>query len=574
MKKNFPLMLLAVGAVFLLSGCNGLNKMKKNASTIKFEVKPELLEMHGGNVGVTMDARFPEKYFNKKAVVVATPVLKSNGGAVDYKPVTLQGEKVTANNKVINFKSGGRASFDGSVPYADNMRVSELYVNMKATRGKKSVTFDPIKVADGVVSTPLLLYAKGAEVIVAPDNFQRIIPESYEADIHYKINSATVEKKETAADDVKKLKDDVKNAQAKDNVKFRDIQVSAFASPDGKYDLNDKLAGNRSQTASKFFRKELDNMKISKASQNEFFKLLSTAEDWEGFKELVEKSKIQDKELILRVLSMYNDPEVREKEIRNISAAFTDLADQILPQLRRSKLTVNVDVIGKSDEELKNLALSNPAGLNLEEILYAATLYDDVAKQNTIYKSATDAHPSCYRAWNDLGITFVQMGDFENGKTSIERASSLNANNAIVMNNMGVLALAKGDFEKAEGLFRSAAGAGNEVEHNLGIVNVKKGNYSQAVTNFGSSCLFNAALAQTLNKDYAKAMKTLDCIETPSPMVDYLKAVVYARQGQSDQMMKSLASAVAAKADLKAYAKTDVEFGKYFADAKFQNIVN
>jgi len=573
MKKFNTFLMIAVAAAFMLSGCSGLNKMKKNASDIKYEVNPGVLEMHGGQVDLAINARFPVKYFDKKAVVVATPVLKTPQGEVEYKPVTLQGEKVTANNKVINYTSGGRLSYQSTVPYNKEMRVSELVLKMKASKGNKTVSFDPVKLADGVISTPVLLETLEAQPIVAPDKFQRIIPDTYQSEILYKINSANVRKSEKNSEKISKLKEEIKAAQAKDNVKFRDIKISAYASPDGKLDFNSKLANTRSKTAGKYFKKELEKMNISKASQDELFKMMSTAEDWQGFKELVSKSNIQDKDLILRVLSMYNDPEVREKEIRNISAAFTELAQEILPQLRRSKLIVDVDVIGKSDEELLSLAQSDPSALNVEEILYAATLTNDVKKQNAIYQHATESFPRCYRAWNNLGMTYLQMGDLNNGKRAIGKASSLNSKNAIVLNNEGVIALAEGDFDKAEGLFRSAAGVGNEVDHNMGIINIKKGNYSQAVNHFGSSCLFNAALAQTLNKDYSKALKTLDCIESPCAMTDYLKAVVYARQGQSAQMMKALAAAIKVKPELKQMAATDLEFGKFFEDAKFQALV-
>lgn len=573
MKKFNLSILTAIGLVVLLTGCSGLNKMKKSATGIKYEVKPEVLEMHGGNVALSLVASYPEKFFNKKAIVVATPVLKTSAGEVEYKPLTLQGEKVTANNKVVNYASGGKVTYEGTLPYTQDMRQSELVVKVEASMKSKKVTFDPVKVADGVISTPLLLANQAGEVVVAPDKFQRIVPETYQADIHYDINKAVVKKSETTAADVAAVKDKVKEANSKSNYNIKGVEVSAYASPDGELSLNDDLARERSKTASTFFKKELETMKVSKADQTEFFKLMSTAEDWEGFKDLVSKSNIQDKDLILRVLSMYNDPDVREKEIKNISAAFSELADQILPALRRSKFSVNVDVIGKSDEELLKIASSRPADLGLEEVLYAASLTKDVKVQNGIYKAATDKFPGCYRAWNDYGMTAAQQGDMKTAKTAIEKANSIKANDPVVLNNLGVVALAEGDFDKAEGLFRSASAAGSQAERNMGIVNVKKGNYSQAVTNFGSSCLFNAALAQTLNKDYAKALKTIDCIADPDGATHYLKAVVYARQGQSANMFKSLESAVAAKSDLKQMAKTDLEFGKFFEDAKFQGIV-
>ncbi|MCX6226699.1 MAG: hypothetical protein NTV01_18450 [Bacteroidia bacterium] len=534
MKKFNLSIMMAIAVIVVLSGCNGLNKMKKSASGIKYEVKPDVLEMHGGNVGLSVVATYPVKFFNKKAVVVATPVLKTPAGDVEFKPLTLQGEKVTDNNKVINFASGGKATFEGTIPYTKDMRQSELIMKVEASMKLKKVAFEPVKIADGVISTPVLLANQLGEVVVAPDKFQRIVPETYKAEIKYDINRAEVKKTEMKSEAVTALKDKVKTANSKSNYNIKGVDVSAFASPDGKLELNDKLAKERSQTASKFFKKELETMKVSKADQSEFFKLMSTAEDWDGFKDLVTKSKIQDKDLILRVLSMYNDPDVREKEIRNISVAFTELADQILPALRRSKFSVNVDVVGKSDEELLKIATSKPSDLEIEEVLYAATLTKDVKVQNGIYKAATEKFPTCYRAWNDYGMTAAQQGDMKTAKT---------------------------------------AAAGSQAEHNMGIVNVKKGDYKQAVTNFGSSCLFNAALAQTLNKDYAKALKTLDCITEPNGITSYLKAIVYARQGQSANMFKSLEAAVAAQSDLKQMAKTDLEFGKFFEDAKFQGIV-
>jgi len=573
MKKFNLSIFVVIAAMFALSGCSGLNKMKKNASGIKYEVKPEVLEMHGGNVAVKIEASYPKKYFNKKAVVVATPVLKTTSGDVEFKAISVQGEKVTSNNKVVNYKAGGKVTYEGTVPYAKDMRQSELIVKAEASRKAKKVNFEPVKIADGVIATPALLDNKDAETVIAGDKFQRIVPETYQADINYDINKSEVKKSEMKSDDVTAIKEKVKAANSKSNYKIKGVDVSAYASPDGKLDLNDKLAKDRSKTASAFFKKELAGMKVSNADQAEFYKLMSTAEDWDGFKEMVAKSKIQDKDLILRVLSMYNDPDVREKEIRNIAAAFTELSDQILPALRRSKFAVNVDVIGKSDEELLKLATTNPGELNIEEVLYAATLTKDVKTQNGIYKAATEKFPTCYRAWNDYGMTAAQLDDFKTAKTAIEKANSLQANDPIVLNNLGVVALAEGDYDKAEGLFRSAASAGSQADHNMGIVNVKKGNYSQAVTNFGSSCLFNAALAQTLNKDYAKALKTIDCITEPTGMTNYLKAVIYARQGQSANMFKSLEAAVAAQADLKQLAKTDLEFGKFFSDAKFQGIV-
>ncbi len=574
MKKfNFYYFVTLLLAALVMSSCSGLKKMKKNAHTVKYEVTPGVIEMHGDKVEIAIDARFPEKYFDKKATVIATPVLKSEGGEIPFKPITIQGEKVEANNKVVNFQSGGKFSYRATIPYSSDMKMSDLVLKLEATKKGKKLVFDPLKVADGVIATPLLLDNKGVKTILAKDNFKRIIPESYSADIHYLINSKLVQKSEMNSEDIEKLIKAVVAANEKENYKLRGLDISAFASPDGELDLNSDLAGNRAQTAKKFISGEMKKVDVEQGNDDNFFNAKSIAEDWEGFKALVGESAIPDKDIILRVLSMYSDPAVREKEIKNIAAAYKVLADDVLPKLRRSVMTVNVDVIGKSDEELLTLAISEPSALNLEELLYSGTLTKNVKDQNAIYKSVTKQFPSCFRGFNDYGLTLVEMNKFDEAESAFKQANKLYPKSKLVLNNLGAVALINADYKKAEGYFMSASGVGKQVDNNMGIINIKSGDYKKALKGFGSSCDFNNALAQVLTGDNNGALKTLDCVEDQNAMVSYLRAIVGARMQDSNMVMSNLEKSFAKDASLKSYAKTDMEFGKYFEDNNFKSLV-
>jgi hypothetical protein len=356
MKKIRSYFILVLAAAFL-SSCAGLNKMKTDAGDIKYEVTPQVLEAHGGLVNVTINGTFPEKYFNKKATLALTPVLTYAGGETAFDKVqVLQGEKVMANNKVITY-SGGDFTYTSAIPYTDAMKRSELVLRTTASMGEKTLDFDPLKLADGVIATSTLV-EKNAKGVIMPDKYARIVPETKVADINYVINQAYVRSSELKGEDVVELKDYIVTASADPNKELKGAVVSSYASPDGKYDENEKLSGRRGVSADKVLKNEFK--KIEVAQGEGFFSSLTTAEDWEGFKTEVENSSIPDKELILRVLSMYSDPEVREREIKNMSAAFEALKTDILPKLRRSKLIVNVDNIGRTDDQILAQMRSDP----------------------------------------------------------------------------------------------------------------------------------------------------------------------------------------------------------------------
>jgi tetratricopeptide (TPR) repeat protein len=563
---------IAVIAALFLSGCAGLNKMRDKATTVTYKVTPDPLQEHAGVVSVKGDVTFPEKYFNKKAVVVATPVLKYEGGQTELAPVTLQGEKVEANNKVIAY-AGGSYQFDVKTDYKPEMMKSQLVVKFSARiKEKTPVEFESAKVADGVIATPTLVVVD-PKTVTLPDNFKRIIPETYSADIHYQINNADVRKTELKSDEVKAFEKQVADAKATPNKQIKDAKISAYASPDGPIDLNTKLSGKRETSAQKYFTKAMKDNKITEAEAANFLSLMTTPEDWDGFKAAVEKSNIQDKDLILRVLSMYSDPVVREKEIKNISKAYGEIAKDVLPQLRRSVMSVDVEVVGKSDEELLSAGLNNPSTLNLEEILHAGALTKDPKQKAAIYKAATEQFPTCFRAKNNLGDAYVQLGNYPEAKKAFEASKAIN-DNPSVKANLGAVALQAGDLKTAEELLTASMAAGDAVSYNLGIIKIKQGDYAAAVNYFGNKPSFDAALAQLLNGGNDKAMATLNSLgDTKDAWAYYLKAVASARGGNVDGVVANLRTAATLDSKVKAYAAKDAEFLKFADNDAFKQII-
>ena len=576
-----PLALFALAAVMFTS-CSSLQKMKKNANLINFKTTPEILETHAGKVDLTIDGKFPAKYFNKKAIMVATPVLKYEGGEKAFEPVTLQGEKVDANNKVITQANGGSFAYKDAVPYTEAMRLSNLELRITASQGKKSVDFAPIQLAKGVIATPTLVVNYPTPIIgvtkgknttgkydPTTDAFQRVNPDEYTADIKYLINKSDIRKEELKKAEIANLNEYNKAAVKDPHKKLKSIEVSSYASPDGALDLNTKLAEKRQEASSKFLTKELKQDEVEAQFKTKF-----TPEDWDGFKELMGKSKIQDKELILRVLSMYTDPEVREREIKNLSAAFTGVAAEILPQLRRSKFTTSIDLIGKSDEEITALADSDPSKLDPAELFYAATLTKDLNKQLAIYNSAMKQFPNDWRGFNNAGMVLVKQQKAADAKSLFEKAEKLNNNEPIIKNNLGVCALKAGDLKTAETLFGAASGAGDAVNNNLGILSIIKGDYAKAVKYLGDSDSPNTGLAKILTGDNNGALKSLEnCTWQGWYWKEYFKGVVGARTAKENLMYESLDKAFKLKPELKKTAATDMEFAKYFNEAKFKELV-
>lgn len=563
---------ITVIAAFVLSSCAGLTKMRDNQSTVGYKVTPDPLQTHAGVVKMNVEVKYPEKYFNKKAVVVATPVLKYEGGQTEFAPTTLQGEKVEANNKVIAW-TGGSFTSAGQIDYKPEMMKSELTVKFSARiKDKTPVEYESVKIADGVVATPTLVQVDPQTITMA-DKYVRVIPESYSADIHYVINQADVRKAELKSEDVKAFEEKIAAAKATPNKQIKGAKISAYASPDGPDDVNAKLAGKRESSAQKYLAKAFKDKKITEAEAATFLTMMNTPEDWEGFKTLLDKSAIQDKELILRVLSMYSDPVVREKEIKNIAKAYTELAKDILPQLRRSVMSVDVDVVGRSDEEILQTALSTPDSLGLEEILRAGSLTSDANQKVAIYTVASKNFPACVRAKNNLGNAYCLVGKMDEAKAAFEAAKAA-MDIPVVKANLGAVALAQGDMKTAEELLAASMSAGDAVSYNLGIIKIKQGDYAAAVNYFGNKPSFNAALAQLLNGSNDKAMATLGAMgDVKDAWVYYLKAVASARGGNADGVVANLRIAAGLDSKIKAYAQKDAEFLKFAADDTFKQVI-
>lgn len=572
MKRTFRSVATLMLAGVVVISCSPLNKMKKRAGELGYKVTPEVLEEKGNMVDVKIDVTIPAKFFNKNVTAVATPVLKYQGGEKAFASQTLQGENVQGNNVVVPYEAGKTISYTGQMPYEDAMRISDLVVKVQASKGAKSVDFDPIKIADGIVATATLVNNDPA-IVLGKDNFQRITPEQNEAAIYYLINSSQIRNNQVKSEEILAMEKFLKDAKTDENVNLKNVEIQSYASPDGTYDWNDKLANKREGASDNFLKKNMKKNKMDEYKNLDFFKKYVVAEDWEGFKKAMEASSIRDKELILRVLAMHSDPEVREREIKNIASAYSAIADQILPKLRRSKFVVNAERVGKSDEQIKDLAKSNPSELDVEELLYAATLFDNDADKLAVYETVTSQFPNDWRGFNDAGMILFEMGKVAQAKADFDKANSLSANNKIVKNNLGAVELKNGNVKEAEVLFGAATGAGNEVNYNKGIVAIMKGDYKAAVDYFGKCNCVNAALANLLNGNNNEALKKLNEGKDNSALASYLKAVIGARTNDANMVMSNLKDACAKDSSMKNLAETDIEFAKFFQNPDFQAIV-
>ena len=550
-KLYLPLVALIVLA---LSSCKKMGELSPDY----FTTDPEVLEAVAGKVPVTITGKFPEKYFKKNAIVEVTPVLRWDGGEAKGQPATFQGEKVEGNDQTISYKAGGTYTMKAVFDYVPEMAKSELYLDFKVTYKKKQYTIPSVKIADGVIATSELPTVNSANAAYSADAYERIIKQAKQAQIMFLIQQANIRASELKSDSLKAFNKQVVNvANDTKNYKLNNIEISAYASPDGGFELNDKLAANRQNNTEKYINKELKKGEIETQVDTKY-----TAQDWEGFQELVSKSNIQDKDLILRVLSMYSDPEQRETEIKNISSVYKTLADEVLPQLRRARLTVNYDVIGRSDEEINATFDSHPDSLKVDELLYAATLTNDNARKEAIYKKTVELYPNDYRAYNDLGMLAYATGDREAAENYFKQAARKNANAPEVNTNLGLCALAKGNVAEAETYLSKSSGADTANEA-LGNLYIKQGQYDRAVEAFGDTKSNSAALAQILAKDYNKAKSTLTAVKNPDAYTNYLMAIVGARTNNADLVKSSMNKVKQQDATLAAKAVNDREFAKY-----------
>ena len=564
LKKLF---LLLVVAAVMLSSCS--SKMKSMKSEY-FTVTPGVLEVVGSEIPATIDGRFPAKFFNKKSVLTFTPVLKYEGGEAISEPVTFQGEKVRGNDRTISYDNGGSFKMKIQYDYIPAMEDAELYLRFVINKGKKTKNVPEVKVADGCIATSQLYRqtAATANIAVGEDAFQRVIKQAKEANIMFLIQQTNLRTSELNSTEMTEFRAALKDvATDYENKVLDEIKVSAYASPDGGVMLNDGIAVVREINTAKQMKKELKNAKLDGYVDSEY-----TAEDWEGFKELISQSNLPDKELILRLLSMYTDPEEREQQIKNISSVYSELADEILPKLRRARVTLNYQIIGRSDDQIKAQYAADPSELSLEEILYSSILTEDEAEQTDIFNTAIRLYPNDYRAYNNLGVMAYNKGDYSTAASYFAKAESVAKAAPEVMVNLGYLELLEGNVAEAEGYMAKGADAkaGDEA---LGNLYIAQGEYGRAAALLKGKNTNSALLAQVLNKNYVAARETLDAMENPDAMTYYIKAVLGARISNVGFVYDGLKKAVELDPSLAKKAMGDLEFAKYVKDATFCNIL-
>ena len=554
MQKNVVLFLSAAALIALSSCSSKLGAL----SADNFNVVPNPLESEAGKVPTTINGKFPEKYMKKKAVVTVTPELRyGDGQTAKGQSATFQGEKVAGNDQTIQYKVGGNYTMKSNFNYVPEMQKSDLYLTFDAVVGKKKVEVPAVKVATGVISTSEL-YKKtlaGDGACIAPDSFERVKTQKQEAQIKFLINQANLRKSEMKNNSVKEFVEMLKKINRdKEGLNIKDVEVLAYASPDGGLKFNDKLANQRQNVSEKYVKNTLKSTKVDTDVTAKY-----TAQDWEGFQKLVAASNLQDKDVILRVLSMYQDPEERETQIRNMSAGFRELADGILPELRRSRLIINYETIGRSDDQIKEQYTTDASKLSADELLYAAALEDNAEKKEDIYKKTAELYPNDSRAFNNIAALEFAKGNNDAAQNYLSKALAVDGNTAEANANKGLIALLNGNAAEAQTLIAKANGA-NDLNKAVGALNIANGKYAQAEEAMKGVNSNTAALAQILNKNYAGAQTTLNNIKNKNGLTDYLYAIINARQGNSSAASSYLKSAVQKDPSLASYAANDLEF--------------
>ncbi|MDE7403391.1 MAG: hypothetical protein K2M87_08280 [Muribaculaceae bacterium] len=555
--------LICTAALIAAVGLSGCSKKLGQFKSDFFTTTPTPLETVGQTVPGTVKASIPKKFMSKNAKVSATPVIQWQQGATTGQasatPVIFQGEDVRANGQVVSYANGGNVTIPFNIAYNPEMAKSTLWLDFTVDQNGKTYTLPRVKVGEGVIATSTLASAKTVKPAVAKDNFQKIISEKYSADIHFLINQANIRANQTDKADYIDLNKRLMQANQAADQEIAGITINSYASPEGTIEFNTALAEKREANTTQLMEKQLKKDNIT-----EFGELTAsfTPEDWEGFEKLVEKSNIQDKDLILSVLKMYPDPVEREREIRNLSSVFNELAEQILPQLRYSRVMATINVLGKSDQEMLRLFNTDPTKLTEEEMLYLATLTDDNMKKMEVYNTSAEVHSKDYRTFNNLGMTQWVAGDYEGAQANFEHAHRLNPAAKEPEMNLGLIAMLNNDMKKANEQFGAAAGV-PETADAMGVYYLQEGDLQKALRAFGDAKTNNAALARILNKDYAGARQIISEIKTPDATTYYIAAVLGARTNNENMVMNNLRQAVKLDKNLLKRAQNDLEFARY-----------
>ena len=555
MKKS--ILTITAASAILLCGCSSMRKFTAD----NFTVTPTPLEYVAGEVPTTISVNLPAKFMNKKAVVTCTPVLRWQGGEQAGASATFQGEKVEANHQIISYKNGGRATLRTTFPFREGMESCDLYMRFNGQKGSKALRLPDVKIGYGTICSPALVSqtVRSASLAIGADQFQRVISQKQAATIKFLIAQSNLRGSELNSQNVQDFIKTLRNIKSdEESLVLNNVEVSAYASPDGRYDFNEKLAERRGQTGENYVKEQLKKNRLDGPVDTKY-----TAEDWEGFQELVSQSNLQDKELILRVLSMYDDPEQREREIQNIATVYSELADAVLPELRRARMTINYDVIGRSDDQIMETLRTAPQQLSVEEMLYAANLLaDDGGTKTNILERITELYPNDYRAYNNLGVFAMSQGAYDDAESLLKEALAKNPSAPEPNANLGLIALQRGDVKAAE-LYMAKGSGSQNIDEALGNLYIAQGKYNQAAAKLDGTATNSTALAQILAQDYTSARRSLKQVAAPDAMTHYLTALLGARMGDQGLIRDGLSATAQTDRNLALRALNDLEFVKY-----------
>ncbi len=543
-------------AAVLLAGCS-LPKMIKTVEEINLEVTPSPVVLQGNDVTIDITGTFPPKYFAKKVTVEATPYLVWEGGEVAFESVNFQGEDAAGNGTVVSWENGKSFNYTSTVTYVGDMKDNaSLELRMSGAQGDKTAEFGAITLAKGVMATQDLIQPDEAYVI-ATDNFQRVITYAQDLTFNYGYQSSALKSAEYRDEDWKATKDLFALAASADSVNVIGVTTASYASPEGEISLNEDLAMDRAKSANKAVTRELSRKKLN--LDDEAVRAEPKGEDWEGFKKAMRASDIADKDLILRVLEMYSDKNKREEEIKNIAKTYKEIENNILPDLRRSQVSIVYTVEGYTDEELVDLAKNNADILTVEELLFAATLFEDSNNKLEVYQNTARVHANDYRGHNNVGVVLTDLGRMKQAEESFNAAKALAGGNGVVNTNLGAMARQNGDVEGAAAYYGKASGV-VELSYNKGVLAIAQGDYGRAISSMGGSTTLNLALAKILNGDANGARTALQNGDSDSAIADYLLAVCAARLDDAAGVRKHIRAALDKDTSLRNRALNDLEF--------------
>ncbi len=585
---------------FLMTSCGSFKKMANDPDAVRYEVKPEVLETHAGQIEFSLEGVLKPGYFDRKAVVRLAPEMKYGGQVLKLEPFYLIGEKVEGPGTKIGKKSGGKFTYSATFAYKPEMNASELVVTPVVYRAKdaggvelteekvkemiankRAYAYKEVKLADGVICTATKI--KHDEIfLMREDNYETETLVEKSAPIYFLINrhnlnwNLPLNKADEAKASVNEMLDFIQLGW-----EIRNITIDGWASPDGEEIFNDKLSEQRAEAAQKYLLKKFkkwskkkdNNISFDDAATEISWNVSGRGPDWTDFTTNIKKSNLEDKSVILNVIKM-SDPVKREEEIHNMIDIYPELADDILPPLRRAYITVTCVKPKKTDEEIAVLAATNPDSLDYKELMHAAELTDDAAAKLAIYETASRQFPEEWGGFNNAAVLMIDLDQLPKAESYLQKADALSPKNGVIINNQGVLAAHQDNWHAAKVAFAKAVEFGENVDHNLGIVAILDAKYSDANTKLAASaCTYNLALAQLMSGNNAEAEATLKCAKEKGHEEYYLLAVVGARTDNQAMVIENLTEALKLNPDRKAEAAEDREFVKFFEVDEFKNIV-